>query len=252
MKTAKTFLSVIIIIAGFCSCHSARSVQLLLNKQCVDLDYELISTVFEGERDKTVYLNFIDNSKMEQHTVVKNGSVLVLPFFLYNYWHKKFNIVLGEHTLSQPYREFLADALLAECNRSASFSLKMNADESLPNYTLDVQIIRNKTRSGIQETNTIFIVPILFSDDFDVIITNNYHVLPTSSDLEIAVFLKKDSLSLLEKKYNSHQYFKYKSYGDLLDTNEKCVYKMTQCLAFATEQIVTDICRDLNLILSAQ
>jgi hypothetical protein len=252
MKTIKIFFFVLLVATYFSSCQSTRSVQLLLNKQYSELDYELISTVFEGKRDKTVYLNSIDDSKMELYNKVTKSKSLVLPFLLLNYWHKKFTVVLGEHALTQVYREFFTDALLVECNRSACFTLKTN-EEALHSdvYTLDVDIIRNKTQSGIQETNIVFIFPSLFLDDFDLIHTN-YHVLPTSSDLEISVFLKKGSLVLFEKHFSTQQYFKYKSYGDFVSTTEKCVYKMSQCLAQSTELLVTDICRELNLILSGK
>ena len=251
MKTIKSLLLLTFIIAAFSSCISARSVQKQLNNLYADLDYELVSPVYEGEREKTVYLNRIHSSKMESYTKVQNSNVLVLPFILFNYFHKKINIVLGEHSLTQDYHEFLTDALLAECNRSTSFFLKTNDAVSAPDAcTLDIAISHNKTQSGIKETDIFVILP-TGSATFDFFDTN-YRVLPTSCDLEIAVSLKKGTHILLEKKYHSQQYFKYSSYGSLFDVNEQCVFKMTQCLALATEHIVTEISRDLNLILSAQ
>ena len=248
MKTVKTFSLLLIVLAGFASCTSTRSVQSLLNNLSVDLDYELTSPVYEGEREKIVYLSPIDSSKMEHYTQVTSSRILFLPFIFYNYGHKKFNIVLGEHTLTQPYREFLTDALLAESNRSACFSLTTNDKPSITDYRLDVEIIRNKTLSGIQEINTFGFFPTTsFVYTFN---TNSYRVLPTSSDLEIAVSLKKNSLVLWEKNYTSQVQFDRGAYGDFVDTNEKCVVKMTQGLALVTEQIVTAICKDLNLILS--
>jgi hypothetical protein len=188
---------------------------------------------------------------MEQQTVVQNNNILVLPFIFFNYWHKKFNVVLGEQTLTQPYNEFLADALLAECNRSACFSIETNDNVSLPDvYTLDVKIIHNKTLSGIQEINNILILPTTF---FTYSYFNtNLRVLPTSSDLEIAVSLKKGALTLLEKEYSAHKQFEHGSYGNFIAVNERCIYQMMQCLALATEEIVTDISRDLDSILSTQ
>ena len=255
MKTIKTFFLLTVIIAGFSSCLNVRSIQLQLNNLHTDIDYELISAIYEGEREKTVYLNPIDSSHMENYTIVKNSRILALPFIIYNYSHKKLNVVLGEYTLTQPYREFLTDALLAECNRSACFSLNTNNKAPLSDnvYSLDIKIIHNKTQSGIKETNTALLFPILFSGgDFEYFCTTAYSVLPTFSDLSIAVSLKKDVVTLWEKQYSTRQHFEHSSYCDFTDVSERCVYKMTQCLSLATEQIVTDISRDLNLILSSQ
>ena len=221
-----------------------------LNDLYVDIDYELTSSIYEEKREKTVYLNPIDSSTMEAYTRVKNSRIVALPLILFNYGHKKFNIILGEHTLTQAYREFLSDALLAECNRSACFSLKTNTEVPLADaYVLDIEIIRNKTVSGIQETNVLIVVP-NFSDL--TYFSTKYHVLPTSSDLEIAVSLKKEANILWEKQYSTRQYFEHSSYVDLVELSERCVFKMTHCLSLATEQIVTDISRDLNIILSVQ
>jgi hypothetical protein len=116
MKTQKTLFLFLLITVLFSSCKSTKSLQTELQNYHFDLDYELDSEPYLGRIDKNVYLNPIDNSNMEFYTTVEDKSVLVLPFIFYNYWHKKFYIVLGENSLTQPYREFLTDALLAECN----------------------------------------------------------------------------------------------------------------------------------------
>jgi hypothetical protein len=249
MKTLKIVSVLLLIMAGISSCQTSKSLQNQLRALRTDLDYDLTSPVYIGERDKTVYLNFIDRSNMEYFTTVKKSSALVLPFILYNYWHKKFDIVLGENTFTQPYWEFLTDALAAEGKRSSCFNLKLNDKESITDaYSLDVKIIHNETQSGVQESNFILFLPTphVVIDFFH----NNYQVLSTSSRLEMAVSFKKGKQSLLEKTYTAHEQLKGRSIYDPVAANEECVFTMTECLSVATKQIVTEICRDLNLFLS--
>ncbi|GHV58259.1 hypothetical protein FACS1894182_09690 [Bacteroidia bacterium] len=241
-----------LVLAGFSSCQGVQSVQNQLRIARVDLDYELTSPIYEGNPDKTVYLNFIDNSNMEYFTTVKSSNILVLPFILFNYWHKKFNVILGESALTQPYREFLTDALLAECNRSASFNLKTGDAVSLADaYSLDIKIIQNQTLSGIQEVNYNFIIPTSSYSTFSFS-NANYQVLPVVSDLEIVASLKKGKQHLLEKNYTIRQKWNSKLVGNLAFASEQCVFKMTDCLSLTTEQIVTAISRDLDMVLSTQ
>lgn len=216
------------------------------------LDYELTSPIHEENPDKTVYLNHIDKSNMEYFTTVKSSGTLVLPFIFFNYLHEKFHVVLGENTLTQLYKEFLTDALLAECNRSACFNLETGNDTSIADvYLLDVNIIHNQTQSEIKEISTLFFLPINGDAmDFQHVY---YKVLTSSSDLKIAVSLKKNGQVLWEKDYVAYESLKDKpSRDDFFLACEACANNMTECLSFATKQIVTEISRDLNLILSVQ
>ncbi|MDR2844185.1 MAG: hypothetical protein LBV57_06010, partial [Candidatus Symbiothrix sp.] len=110
MKSLKPFLFVVCAAALFISCKSAKSLQSELRFLRFDLDYELTSNIHSGERNKTLYLNEIDNSNMEYFTSVPKAGSLVLPFILLNYWQKKYTVVLGEASLTQAYCEFLSDA----------------------------------------------------------------------------------------------------------------------------------------------
>lgn len=252
MKIIKTTGVIVLSATLFSACSSKKMIQGQLRNIKTCLDYELTSPICEGNPDKTVYLNHIDNSNMEYFTTIKGSNTLILPFILFNYLHEKFHVVLGENTLTQLYREFLTDALLAECNRSVSFNLETVNDTSTAGvYLLNVNIIHNNTQSGIQETGTFFIIPI----DQEVIDFQHtrHRVLASSSNLKIAVSLKKDGQILWKKDYAACESLKGKPLGDnFLLACEACVNNMTECLSFATKQIVTEISRDLSLILSAQ
>ena len=251
MRIIKTVWVAVLSATLFSACSSTKMMQSQLRNIKTYLDYELTSPIYKGNPDKTVYLNHIDNSNMEYFTTVKGGNTLVLPFILFNYQRKKFHVVLGENTLTQLYREFLTDALLAECNRSACFNLETGSDTSITDvYLLDVNIIHNQTQSGIQETGTFFILPI--NGDVIDFQHTHYRVLAPSSNLKIAVSLKKNGQILWKKDYDASESLKDKPLGDnSILAYEVCVNSMTECLSFATKQIVTEISRDLNLILSA-
>lgn len=53
---------------------------------------------------------------------------MIIPLILFNYSKEKFDVVLGEGSLAQTYREFLTDALLTECNSSTSLHLDNTAN----------------------------------------------------------------------------------------------------------------------------
>jgi hypothetical protein len=248
MKLIAVFL---LSVALFSSCTTTKSLQKDLRNSLFDLDYDLDTEEFLGNIHQTVYLNFIDNSNMEYYTTVKNNKVLVLPFIIYNYWHKKFNITLGENSFTQPYREFLRDALLAECNRSACFNLEDGVETAPPDsaYVLDIKILHNETQSGIKETNNFIIIPTYYSL-FDFSYTD-YQVLSISSNLEIAVRLLQGNTCLFEKNYYaSREGEKSKMRLDNSSAaSDVCVGKMTLCLANTTKSIVEDISSTLHLIL---
>ncbi|MDR2692492.1 MAG: hypothetical protein LBB73_09460 [Dysgonamonadaceae bacterium] len=245
-------IALITLFAVLCSaCGSTKTIRNRMKNIKVDLDYELTSPVYEGNPDKTVRLNSIaDKSGMGYFTAVKGGKTLFLPFILFYYWRTKYRVVLGESTLTQLYREFLTDALLAECNRSARFNLETGGDRPVEDtYSLDVSIIHNETRSGIQETGTLFVIPV----DPEIIDLQHtaYRQLAVTSDLKIAVSLTKDGQVLWKKDYAAHEKLGKKSFGsDFHIACEASARSMSECLSFATRQVVTEICRDLNLILS--
>jgi hypothetical protein len=251
MKKTKLITIFVLSVVLFSSCITTKSLQKDLRNPHFDLDYDLDTDEYLGTVNQTVYLNFIDNSNMEYYTVVNGNKVLVLPFIFYNYWHKKFNITLGESSLTQPYREFLRDALLAECNRSACFNLENGDVVTAPDsaYILDVKIVHNETKSGIKETNTIIVIPTYYSMfDFTYI---GYQALPVSSELEIAVRLLQGNTCLFEKNYHARQEEKVNrnSLVNSLAAADACVDNMTFCLATATKGIVEDISRTLHLIM---
>jgi hypothetical protein len=235
----------------FTSCKTTSSLQKELQNFHHDLDYELSSNTYLGHVNQTVYLNFIDKSNMEYYTTVTDKSVLVLPFILYNYWHKKFYITLGERSLTQPYREFLRDALLAECNRSSCFNLEDGDTLTVPEsaYTLDIKIIHNETQSGVKEINSFIVIP-AYAASLSFTYTG-YQALPVSSELEIAVRLLQGNTCLFEKTYSAKQEEKVRdrSWNNSLAAGDECIENMTLCLATTTKGIIEDISRSLHLIL---
>jgi hypothetical protein len=251
MKTLKTTALFTLSILLLSSCgSSSKSVQNSLQYMRFDLDYELTTDPYPGAVNQTIYLDSITNSNMEYYTTVKKKSSLVLPFLLFNYWHTKYPIVLGENSLTQPYREFLTDALLTECNRSACFNLK-NSDanpDSGSHFSLEVKILNNHTQSGIQNSTSVFVIPApTASASFS---TFSSDVLPVVSDLEIGIYLKKGKHSLFEKTYIIHENLNYNNPSS--DTREECLFQMAECLSLATKKIVEEISNDLNIILLAQ
>jgi hypothetical protein len=122
-----------------------------------NLYYELTTPEYLEEIAGTVYLNFIDYSNIDYYTTVKKAGTIIVPLFFFNYSWEKFNVTLGESSLTQTYREFLTEALLSESNSSACFNLRDNAADTAPEsaYMLDVKILHNRTSSAIKMDNVL-------------------------------------------------------------------------------------------------
>jgi hypothetical protein len=254
MKKGKVIL--IIALSGilFYSCQSSKRVQREMQNFRSELDYELTTPEYLGEIEKTVYLNPIDNSNLEYQTSAKKNGTLFLPFLLYYHSREKFNITLGEHSLIQPYREFLMDALLAECNRSTCFNLEETTGDITPEsaFVLDVKISQNKTTSGIVINNSLILLP------FDNVTFNfyfsNHKVNSTVSDLEINVRLTQQKTCLFEKTYFTN--YKLPDNKKRMDNSsyayEVCTNNLVECLSITTKQVVEEISRDLHLMMLAK
>jgi hypothetical protein len=248
MKIIKIFLVFVLSVILFSSCVSSKTLQREIQTFRTDLYYELTSNKYLGETDKTVYLNFIDNSNIDYYSSVKKKGTLIIPLLFVNYSRERFEFILGERTLTQLYREFLTEALLAECNRSACFNLKSNTDNIAPDsaYILDVKIVHNHTTSGIVSNNTSLL---LFSDELIDFPSNT--VKQAVSDLQIAVRLAQGENSLYEKTYTAQQKLNFRGgkTEDPLFASEDCLINMTECLSITTKNIVEDISRSIHLIM---
>jgi hypothetical protein len=248
MKTLKIILALTLSILLFISCNSSKSIQQEMQKVQTGLYYDLSTDVYRGKITHTVYLNFIDYSNMEYAPMVKKKGTFVYPLLLINFWKEKYKITLGESTLMQPYREFLTEALLAECNRSTCFSLVENLQDTNPSdttYVLNVKVLQNNTTSEII-SNDLFI-PFLSDWDLDLF-ESNYTINPAVSDLKLAVRLTQGENLLFEKTFHIQQKLKYQGVkqGELSYVSTNCMDNMTVCLSNTTQHIVEEISRFLH------
>jgi hypothetical protein len=218
-----------------------------------NLYYELTTPEYLEEIADTIYLNFIDYSNIDYYTTVKKAGTIIVPLFVFNYSWEKFNITLGEGSLTQTYREFLTEALLAESNSSTCFNLRDNAANAAPDsaYVLNVKILHNHTSSAIELNNTLFFMCL---GDYSSFIFNfeNYTIIPAVTDLRINVRLTKGKDCLLEKNYLVHHQSNYgegKSKDSFL-ANEICINYMTESLSVATKKIVEHITEELHGLMS--
>jgi hypothetical protein len=217
-----------------------------------DLYYELSTPEYVEEIADTIYLNFIGNSNIDYYTTVKKAGTIIVPLFVFNYSWEKFNVTLGEGSLTQTYREFLTEALLVESNSSACFNLRDNRADTAPDsaYMLDVKILHNRTSSAIELNNVLIF---MYLGDYSDFIFNfeNYTVIPAVTDLRINVRLTKEEKCLLEKNYLVHHKPNYtggKS-NDSFFANEICINNMTESLSVATKKIVENITEELHLLM---
>ncbi|KAA6349078.1 hypothetical protein EZS27_003474 [termite gut metagenome] len=249
MKHSRIISVLTLVIIFFTSCRTGKSMQSEIRAIRSDLYYELTTPEYLEEIIDTIYLNFIDYSNIDYYTTVKRAGTIIVPLFIFNYSWEKFNVTLGESSLTQTYREFLTEALLAESNSSACFNLRDNAANTAPDsaYMLNVKILHNRTSSAIELNNALIFMCL---GDYSSFIFNfeNYTVMPTVTNLRINVRLTKGKDCLLEKSYFVHHKPDYaggKS-KDSFFANEICINRMTESLSVATKKIVEHITEELH------
>lgn len=251
MKTSSILL-IFIVLPLLYSCRSSRSMLKEIHPLKSSLYYELTSPLYEGMREHTVYMDFISYSNIDYYTSVKRKKVTIIPLLFFNYEGELFNLRLGEHSLTQLYREFLTEALLTECNSSTCFKLQDNQKGTiLPDsaYRLEIKIRKNETTAKVKLNNSSF----LWFQGEMVDVANNT-LRPATSHLEISVRLSRQHECLLDKTYSTEwkQNRRKQSYGDSPSANAACLDDMTESLSMATKEIVEEISREMHLILSLQ
>ena len=148
MKRIRRILFFIFPAILLSSCITSKSVQREMLEIQSELFYELTTPVYSENIGKMIYLNPIGYSAILPFTTVKGKGGMVIPLIIYNLSQRKYEVTLGEASLIQPYRNFLMDALLAQCNRSSCFDLAVN-DGNITLHDsaliLDVKINENAT-----------------------------------------------------------------------------------------------------------
>jgi hypothetical protein len=240
------------LVVLFTSCRTGKSMQREIQAIRSNLYYELTTPEYLEEIADTIYLNFIDYSNIDYYTTVKKAGTILVPLLFFNYSWQKFNVTLGEGSLTQTYREFLTEALLAESNSSACFNLRDNAANTAPDsaYRLNVKILHNRTSSAIEMDNVLVFMYLGDNSTFSFHI-ENYTVIPAVTDLRINVRLTKGEDCLLEKNYPVHHKLNYagEKWTDSFLANKVCVNTMTESLSVATKKIVENITEELHLLM---
>lgn len=249
MKRCLFYFALVLLL---CSCRSSRSMQKEINGMRSCLFYELTSPEYIGAVKDTIYLDFIDYSHTDYYTTIKKNGGFAVPLLLFNFEKNKFRTRLGEHSLSQLYREFLTDALLTECNSSTCFALSDNKDNHTPVdsvYRLEVKIKQNETTGGVVLKESSFI---WFEGEYVSLPNCRYR--PAQSELSIAIRLSYRGDCLLDKTYHAQYKHPHKSnqYSDSYEANQACLDNMAECLSHATKEIVEDISQELHLLMATR
>lgn len=233
----------------FSSCQTAGSIKKEFHNMETNLYYELTTPIFESEIKDTLFLNPISHSKMNPDMLVKRKRLVIIPLILYNHSNERFKITLGEQILNDSYSNFFTKALLAECNRSSCFQLENDPInlESDPEYTLDINVLKNETTSSLKFTDNYFFIPTEFFEEAMTFVHYDYE--SPNTKITIQLTLLKNSEPIFEKVFTSD--FKVpkqkRSFDDPYFVKESCAYAMTECLSLATKQLVEEISSYLHL-----
>ena len=251
MKQMKWIVYLIFPVVLFTSCQTSKSIQRQMRGISSELFYELTTPVYPGDFDTVVYLNPIDYSALLPYTTVKKKGILVVPLLIFDLVQNKYNVTLGEASLTQPYYGFLTDALLAQCKRSSRFNLKVRDDDAiLPDSALilDVKIIKNTTTATMAFTDGLFIFPLMGDPVHQF---SNWEVNHPVSTLEISACLLQQGNCLWKKTYSVSQDLSYQHTGtdDSTSAYRTCIDDMTECLSYTTKGIVENITQNLNLLM---
>ena len=254
MNQINRFLFLVFPAILFTACESGKSIQRRMLYIQSELFYELTTPVYSENIDNTVYLNPICDMSILPYTKVQRKGGKFIPLIFFNYGECKYKTELGNASLIQPYYEFLTDALMAECNRSSCFNLKINDDIVLPDSAmiLEVKINKNITSTSMIYKRILLIIP---NSDGDSSFASSYWEIekPVSS-LEISVCLMQNDSCLWKKTYTRTQDFPRKEKGieDPLYVYKICIENMTENLSYTTKDVVEDISRNLHLLMLAR
>lgn len=254
MKKGITWLLSMLMLT---SCVTVKQVQHEMNQTQGNLFYELTSKPYEGLVSDTVYLDFIDYSNIDYYTTVGRKDWFAVPLLLVNFATNKYVVRLGEHSLSQLYREFLTEAMLTECNSSTGFLLVDNQKEkAVPSscYRLRVKVQKNETTGRLTHQNVFIILPLDDWGSEGFIEGSNTRSGETGTRLSLQVCLTKGVDSLLTKTYDvKYTLPKRKANNyNLLESSQSCMDDMAECLSMATKQIVENISEELNMLIMGQ
>ena len=249
MKQIKWILILIFPVILCTSCLTGKSIQRQMAGIKSELFYELTTPVYSENIDNTIYLDTIEDFATFPNTTVKRKGGVIIPLLFFNFEKDSYEVTLGENSLTQPYGDFLADALFAECNRSSCFNLKANTGDFLRDSVLilEIKVNKNVTTSKIISNSGALLLPIdgVFSIDF-----SDWEVKQSVSWLDISVRLMQQGNCLWEKTYSSTQdLYGRKGIKEPLRAYETCINNMTECLSYTTKSIVEDISRNLHLLM---
>ena len=247
----KRILFFVLPVILFTACQTGKTIQSQMQGIQSELFYELTTPVYSENIDHTIYLDHIEDSTIIPHTTVKKKGGKLIPLIVYNMSQDNYDVTLGDASLIQPYNDFLMDALLAQCNRSSCFNLKVKDDIVLPDSALilEVKVNKNSTTAKMTYKSVLYFIPIPYfawSLGF-----SSWEVSQPVSWLEISARLMRQENCLWEKTYTVTQDLSYKRKGieKPLHAYEICIDSMTECLSYATKDIVENISRNLHLLM---
>lgn len=236
-----------------CSCTSNKLMTKEIRSMRTSLGYELTSQEYQGNIYADIYLDNLNGAGLIPQTNIKRKGTTVVPLILVNYVGEKFCATLGETSLESSYRQFLTDALLAECNSSACFNLYENTGKikTSPAYTLDIEIKRCLTTSEIKLNNTSFLWVDIFTGGGDMQTIFNSKVRPATTELAFTITLKKDGIQMHTKEFTvkHEQRCNPHGLGDSYMANQACLDNMAEGLSQATRQIVEEIAKDISIVI---
>ena len=251
-KELLLFLSVLLLLN---SCASVKPLRRDMQNIQTDLGYEMTTPEYKGEIQYNVVLNELSASNMDVRTDVKRTSNICIPLLFVNYLGANFRVRLGEQSLKRPYRDFLKDALLSECNSSAKFNLIDKMPDNMPidsMYILDVKMKDVDTQANIRYNNTLMILPIL--DNSGVFEFANYKSKTAQTSLIANVTLCYGTRCLFQKEYEITYNKNRGEYAN--QSNEdvalNCMDNMAFSLSQATKQLVENISQEIDLVLQSQ
>ena len=240
-------------LALLCSCTSSKTLTKEIRTMRTSLGYELTTKEYQSKIYADIYLDKLNGAGLVPMTTVKRKGTTVVPLILINYVGEKFCATLGETSLESPYRKFLTEALLAECNSSACFSL-YEKEKNMPSdslYILDIEVNQCTTTSDIKLNNTSFLWVDVFTGNGDMQTVFNGKVRPAISELTFCITLKKGGKTIHSKNFTvkHQQYFEQHNLGDSYMANQACLDNMAEGLSQATKEMVEEIAKDLSIVI---
>jgi hypothetical protein len=222
------------------SCSGLKELQTSFRQFGGNLEYIHDSRI-NGCQKKDSVVIMMHDYLLDGKTTVRKGSMLILPFLLFNYFEQNYWVTLGQEALNSRYDDFFNASLTEECHRNGCFNLAgIISNDST--YTLEIGVDTCYTKAKYKRFSSFVYFGYGYSSFND-----EYGKTPKTT-LKVSAVLRKAGNVIFQKQYVSENSISpgIESGQGKNDPRGILIRSMTGSLSLSTKQCIEEIVTDIN------